>query len=355
MLCAYYSENSGISKEQADKYIKFNKAKQLDDVQMISSAIINPLYSLVLIIGAEDNDVINIVVSTKLSRNICVITRDIDVASKVSTKITEVFLLDDTTECMVDIWTSPIVGYENMLLLEKIGKRPMYYKFSMVKDTFFKVSDVVEDEVDGKQVYYIELKNLTSAESVKELKKEISAQSKKIKAILTKKKSERSKAFVALKSGVGQQKKSVTVYSNISEYITKNKYATEAQVKQAEIDSKKKASKNVTAESLLCEQGVFSKEDLVVLLRGYLNEQIIGMDEIESFEISYRKVSQKLRKAGVIEAYSKMDTEFDKTLLIMPYTLKDELMDTVNKTISYSKVMFTLPEYVEAFNGEFTY
>lgn len=355
MLCVYYSENSGIAKEQVDKYIKFNKGKEMTDMQLVNSAMLSQFNSVAFFIGSADAEAVERILSSKLKRDVCVISKDRAVVDLVSSKVVKVYLLDDTTECMVDVWTSPIVSYDNVRLLESVGKRPVYYKFSLVKDSFLKMSDVMEEEVEGKPMYYIEINNLSSADSVKALKKEIAAQEKKIKAILSNKKSENTKAFVQLKNNGVQLKKSVTVYKDIPEYIIKNKYANEKQMVEAKELCKRNTAKKYTIEKALCELGVFSKEDLVVLLRGFLNEQVVGMSELESYVIEYIKVSDKLRKSGVIEVYAQDDNNRKNTILVMPYTLRDELKETINKTINYSKVVLTLPEYVEVFNGEFTY
>lgn len=353
MLYIYYSANSELKKTQAEQYASMNKGKLVDDPQIIPAIIINPLAQLALIIGSKDSDVISIVSNTKLKRNIKVITRDESVVEKINSKVVNIHLLDDTVEFMVDIWDNPVTSLSNVRLLRTEDLRPVYYKFSTSKDSLIKKAEYVTKEIAGTEAYYIAISNYSTKEGLKFIKEDIKQQELKLKGIFKKKDKEDTKAFTDLKNNITPESKQVKVYNSIEEYILHNNYATQEQLQSALGMCRASSGKKLTIEHALCEMGVFSKEDLVVILRGYLNEQVIGMHEIEVYAIEYHHVSDKLRKSGVIEAYSKQDSERKDIFLIIPYTLKETLMPTINKTINYFKILYTLPEYVEVLNGEY--
>lgn len=347
MKYIYVGADANITKKSLDIFTESNHLKVVKDEAMLDKLLVSRFSTGYFVIGKGDTKVIAKLLNNKLVRRVNVITKDMELVSTLGMSIPKLHILDYTLEDMPSYWLSPITDFENMVNLANLNLRAVRYDFTPKEKGFMTFVDIIKEDVNTVKVNYISIKEMKTSASIVYTKSIISEESKKTKALV---KDNNHDIKDRVGTGTARElkidnKDLSTSNIKIEDYLVNNGYITKERLKK-ELKTKPNV---VPIEQYLCTQKYYSKEDLVSILSNFLNQIVYGKEDFRKLKIEYTAVKQTLKDMGVIEAYKLEDTELANRILIVSYDSDRKLLATINGTISYQSLVFTLPDYLEEY------
>lgn len=330
----YRNKEADISKENMGILIGKEKYLEIEDVKSFELIFKKMTSDIYTVLSNCDKEVINLLISSKIKRKIHVVTKSVAIAKEVEKFVADVIVLDTLMEQIPSMWRTKITTIENMMELRK--RKTPSVKFDLTDGKGLMLTyEIVEEN----KLYWLEFKCVKDKDSVKEFKN-LLAKKKKESVKVIRESNAGTKAKLAQNITLQKQGERVNTYKDMEDYLVIRGYVTEEQINLIQVSDN-------PIEIRACEEGYYSQEDLIEIVRMYYNLDMLGKEDISNLVISFDRVTEGLRDKGVVEAYFANDDGKEDTLIIIPYTERGDLVNEVNATINYRRMYFTVPAYIK--------